>query len=72
MYRDSLEIFRQIGDAEGTFALLARLGQLALDRGQPDQAVPLLREARQGFANLGFTPWVEDLDALLARAQGPN
>jgi hypothetical protein len=50
--------------------LLARLGQLALERGRPEEAVPLLQEARQGFAELAFAPWVAHLDALLARAQG--
>ena len=28
LYRDSLQISRQIGDAQGTFALTARLGQM--------------------------------------------
>ena len=56
LYRDSLQISRQIGDAQGTFALTARLGQMALQQGRPEEAVPLLREARQGFERLGFAP----------------
>jgi tetratricopeptide (TPR) repeat protein len=70
LYRDSLEISRRIGDAEGTFALLARLGQLALEQGRSEEAAPLLQEARQGFAAMGFAPWVAHLDQLLAAARG--
>ena len=70
LYRDSLEISRQIGDAEGTYALLARLGQLALAQERRDEALSLLQEARQGFEQLGFVPWVAHVDKLLAMAQG--
>jgi tetratricopeptide (TPR) repeat protein len=68
LYREGLETLRQINDVESTYAVLARLGQLALARGRSDEALPLLQEARQGFARLGFTPWVAHLDQLLAQA----
>ncbi|RME44277.1 MAG: hypothetical protein D6796_11990, partial [Caldilineae bacterium] len=60
------DTFRQINDAGSTFAVLARLGRLALARGRRDEALSLLQEARRGFARLGFTPWVEQIDQLLA------
>jgi tetratricopeptide (TPR) repeat protein len=69
LYRDSLEICRRIRDRQSTLALLARLGRLALTRGRREEALPLLHEARQGFAALGFTPWVAHVDELLAMAQ---
>ena len=70
LYRDSLEICRQIRDAQSTYALLVRLGQLALEQGRRDEAVSFLQEARQGFEQLGFLPWLAQIDDLLATAQG--
>lgn len=70
LYRDSLDMSRRIGDAGSTFALLARLGQLAFEQGRPEEARPLLQEARRGFEGMGFAPWVFHLDGLLAIAGG--
>lgn len=46
------------------------MGELALRRGRPQEALPLLEAARQGFAALGLDHWLPGVDALLARARG--
>jgi hypothetical protein len=65
LFLSSQAAFHQIGNVEGELAVLAGLGQLFLRRGQPALAVERLQTARDGFARLGFIPWVQRLDQLL-------
>jgi hypothetical protein len=68
LYRSSLTICQAVHDAHSVYAILMRLGWLALDQGRREEALPLLREARAGFAALGLHEWVDGVDRLLAQA----
>ncbi len=68
LYDSGLTICRAIRDPQGVAVFLMGLGRLALDQGRHDEALPLLREARAGFAALGLHEWVAAVDRLLAQA----
>ncbi len=70
LYRAGLATCQQIRDLQGIAVFQAGLGHLALRRGRPQDALPLLEAARQGFADLGFDHWLPGVDELLARARG--
>jgi tetratricopeptide (TPR) repeat protein len=70
LYRASLETCRRITYTQGVCALLVRLGEVALEQGQRDEAVSLLQEARRGFEQLGVQSQIDRVDRLLALAQG--
>ncbi|MEJ5311108.1 MAG: tetratricopeptide repeat protein [Anaerolineae bacterium] len=68
LYDSGLAICRAIRDPQGVAVFLMGLGRLALDQGRHEEALPLLREARAGFAALGLREWVAGVDHLLAQA----
>ncbi|HOT92850.1 MAG TPA: tetratricopeptide repeat protein, partial [Anaerolineae bacterium] len=69
LYQASLAICQSVHDLHSVYAILMRLGQLALDQERREEALPLLREARAGFAALGLAEWVAAVDQLLAQAE---
>ena len=70
LYRSGLATSRAISDPQGVAVFLMGLGRLALERARPDEALPLLYEARQRFVDLGLLNWVDGVDHLLAQVEG--
>ncbi|MCP4362172.1 MAG: tetratricopeptide repeat protein, partial [Chloroflexi bacterium] len=68
-YQSGLAITQAIKDLQGMAVFLMGLGQLALDRDQPEKAVPLLQEARERFLDIGLDNWAASVEKLLAQVQ---
>jgi tetratricopeptide (TPR) repeat protein len=69
LYRESLRVFEQVPDPLGAAYVLRQLGELALRRGRPQDALPLLEAAHAGFAAIGLDNWLPGVEELLARAR---
>ena len=73
LYEQSLAMFRELEDEQGTGILLYRLGLLALDLGEAERARPLLERSLEMFQRAGFRRGeTQAIGALgsLARAVG--
>ena len=69
LYRESLRVFEQVPDPLWAAYVLRQLGELALRRGRPQDALPLLEAAHAGFVAIGLTHWLPGVEELLARAR---
>ncbi len=54
---------------QGIGVFLLGLGQLALGRGQHDEAAAMFHEAQQRFINIGLPNWADQAEQLLQQAQ---
>jgi len=63
-FRGAVALFRELSSPFYLAVVLLEHSEWLLETGQPDEAEPLLREAREIFERLGAAPWLERLDAL--------
>lgn len=69
LYREGLASTQQIRDVQGIAVYQMRLGQLALDQDQRQEAVDWLQQARQGFLAIGLDNWVQSVDQQQAQGE---
>lgn len=73
LVESTLRVAIQGFDAWGAMPYRARteaeLGSWLIRQGRPDEATPLLESARAGFAELGATAWLEQLESQLVTAR---
>jgi tetratricopeptide (TPR) repeat protein len=65
-FDESVRLRREEGFLPGVAAGLFTLGEVAVERGRPDQAKPLLEEARELAERTGARPFLELIDAALS------
>jgi len=63
-FRAAAEMLREIQARFYLAAVLLEHGEWLVETSRPDEADPLLSEAREIFERLGAAPWLERLDAL--------
>jgi tetratricopeptide (TPR) repeat protein len=63
-FRASAEMLREISARFYLAVVLLEHGERLVETGRPDDAEPLLGEAREIFERLGAAPWLGRLDAL--------
>jgi hypothetical protein len=63
-FRASAEMLREISARFYLAVVLLEHGEWLVETGRPDDAEPLLGEAREIFERLGAAPWLGRLDAL--------
>src|SRR4051795_1455218 len=75
-FREALRVWRAAGFEQGVAYALANLGRVAYRDGRPDEALPMLKEARAMFADENFVAQVLETDARIAEchvaAHGPD
>ena len=67
-FRRATAIFREFGIRFWLAAALLDYGEWLSVDGRPDEASPLLAEAREIFERLGAVPWLERLDGIRPEA----
>jgi predicted ATPase/class 3 adenylate cyclase len=68
-FRSAAEILREISARFYLAVVLLEHGEWLVQNGHPEEAEPLLTEARETFERLGAKPWLERLDALAEPAR---
>ena len=61
---EAIEMHRRIGDPWFLARPLVELAEDLLAEGRPNEAEPLLAEAREIFERLGVRPWLDRLDRI--------
>jgi len=65
-FEAAAEIFREVPSPYWLGVTLAEHGEWLVTQGRPDEAAPLLAEAREVFDRLGARPWLERLERTAA------
>jgi len=63
-FRGAAALFRELSTPFYLAVVLLEHGEWLTESGRPDEAEPLLEEAREIFGRLGAAPWLERLDAV--------
>lgn len=70
LYQSGLAICHEVRDLQGIGVFLMGLGQIALIKGQRDEAAAMFQEAQQRFLAIGLPNWAADAEKLLHQVQG--